>query len=223
MSQTPPPPPPPMRVEQIEYQPSKSGRPGILTAVGVISIVIASLGVLSGCAGLVNALVFGFIGFGSTSSRTIPSTAPTTSSSSFFVLSNPMQMPAPQQQIVVAAMNARHALSPPRQAMLNKLLAQQGNNFFMGQISISSVAASISDAGTLPSDGTTPGNDYFVIATGRIEIGDDQAVYSPTAGDDVRVYANGSSVQTSQSRTTAPSMTTFAYSRTASGAGMGAF
>jgi hypothetical protein len=74
MSQTPPP-PPPMRVERIEYQPPPPARPGILTAVGVVSIIIASLGILLGCGGVASMIMFGFIG-GMSPPRTIPTTSP---------------------------------------------------------------------------------------------------------------------------------------------------
>jgi hypothetical protein len=65
MSQT----PPPLRVQPIEYQ-MPPGRPAALTAVGVISIVIASIGTLLGCVGIASMLAFGFSG--ARSSRLLP-------------------------------------------------------------------------------------------------------------------------------------------------------
>jgi hypothetical protein len=72
MSQT-----PPMRVETIEYQPQPPPRPGALTAVGIISIVIAGFGILLGCSGIIEMIVFGMIG-AVRPPRTIPTSAPAT-------------------------------------------------------------------------------------------------------------------------------------------------
>src|ERR1700733_792297 len=217
MSQT----PPPLRVERIEYHPPPSGRRGILTAVGVVSIVISGLGILMGCAGLVNVMVFGWVGMGTPGSRTIAPTLPDPA----MVISTPAQMPASDRKIVVAAMNARQPLSRPRQRMLDKLLAQDGANMFFGPITSSAMPTNISESGQLSGVGGIAGNDYFVIGMGRIEVGDDQAVFSPTNGDDVRVYADDSTVhlRAAQASGAFPT-TTYSYSATSVvGAGMGVF
>jgi hypothetical protein len=51
-----------------------------------------------------------------------------------------------------------------------------------------SIASSISHAGQLPGTDIGPGNSYFVLPTGRVELADDHAVFSPTRGRAVRVY-----------------------------------
>jgi hypothetical protein len=74
MSQT----PPPMRVLPIEYETPLPPRPGVLSAVGIVSIVIATLGTVLGCSGIASMIAFGVVA-AVRPPRTIPTTAPTTS------------------------------------------------------------------------------------------------------------------------------------------------
>ena len=54
-----PTPAPPLPVQSLDYStPPRSGRPGILTAVGVVSIVIGALSVLMACSSLFTSIAF---------------------------------------------------------------------------------------------------------------------------------------------------------------------
>src|SRR5450432_2803042 len=178
--------PPPIRVETISYQAPEPGRPGILTAVGVMSIVIASLSMMTSCGGVVNMIMMQFIPRGGFVPTTSPATLPAP-----IPVAPAATMPTEQRRIVVSVFNSQVALSPRRQKMLDMLLVQAGSDMFYGsEISQEDVKKSISETGRLPGANDQPGNDYFVLGTGRIELADDVAVFSPTRGESVRVYRN---------------------------------
>jgi hypothetical protein len=214
--------PPPMRVESISYQSPVPGRPGILTAVGVMSIVVASLSMIGSCASVVNTIAMQIIPGG----RFVPTTSPTTLPAPV-TITTATAMPMEQRQIVVATFNSQITLSPQRQEMLDKLLAQAGADMFYGsEISTENVKKNISESGQLPGANGEAGNDYFIISTGRIELTDDHAVYSPTHGESVRVYNNASDDPTttpSPSTSTLPTAMAFSTASVSSNRGVAIF
>ncbi len=202
MSQPPSPfDPPPIRAEALPFgsQYDERRRPGILTAVGVISIVIASFGLLAAAGGLVQTFIMGTVLSRVARGMTYvpsPTTSPdpTGSTSGAAIDESVAGMSASNRAMVLAEINKRRPLPQPRQEMLEKLLADVGEDAFpfaQSNYTPERIAGSISDAGKLPSaDAQDDGNHYFVLANGRIEVADDHAVFMPSrrGGQAVRVY-----------------------------------
>ncbi|HEY7088498.1 MAG TPA: hypothetical protein VH518_10445 [Tepidisphaeraceae bacterium] len=174
-----------MPLQPLTYEtPMRAARPGILTAVGVLSIIFACLSVLMNCGSVVKGVLFGTL-----RNMTLP--APP-------VLPTPSQMttPAPvinnssltdaQRQIVTSALDHVHSIPPARREMLDRLLAEAGDDMFPfagDRFTDERITASVSDSGELAAE--TPGqrgNLYFVLGNGRIELSDDHASFSPSGG-----------------------------------------
>ncbi|HMB94922.1 MAG TPA: hypothetical protein VKK61_02670, partial [Tepidisphaeraceae bacterium] len=101
-----------------------------------------------------------------------------------------------QRRVVMNALSGQLQLSQARQAMLDKLLMQAGDQMFSSsQLTEAMVSADVSQSGRLPGVNGEAGNDYFIITSGRIEIADDHAVFSPIRGDTVRVYSDPMATQ----------------------------
>lgn len=194
MSLPPPSGPEPIRVEPLGYHiPSGPPRPGIVIAVGTISIFVAVLGGLVSSCGTFYSFVFrttlpmmAAAGAAATMPATAPAAGPgftsTVTTTGGVMLTSATAMTAGQRQTVVIALNSKRGLSAKRLEMLDMLLAQVGDDVlpFSGEtITQALVASNVSDSGSVASpDGTS--TDYFVLGNGRIELGDDVASFSPS-------------------------------------------
>jgi hypothetical protein len=215
--------PPPMRVERLMYQPPMdiARRPAILTAIGIISIVVSSLSLITGC-------ITGF--YGSilqampipVMPTTMPATSPTVSvysgtgaySLPAQAIEQPELMKPGSRVMVIAAMNRLSPMSDQRQQMLDQLLKEAGDGIFPfseQNFTSARLAGSISASGRLPGiDDEHPGNTYFVLANGRIEVADDHAVFMPSRAGDmstVRVYRKDDSAQATAAANMPPPVT----------------
>ena len=77
--------------------------------------------------------------------------------------------------------------------MLDKLLAECGQDvlpFDPAGLTPQKVAGIVNDSGELPGVAGKRGNTYYVVSTGRIEVADTHAVFSPTRGEKIRVAAD---------------------------------
>jgi hypothetical protein len=195
-----------------------SRRPAILTAIGIISIVVASLSLITGCiTGLYGAILRSMpIPVMPT---TMPATSPTVSvyggpaaySPAAQAGAAPELMKPNSRVMVIAAMNRLSPMSDERQQMLDQLLKEAGDGIFPfseQNFTPARLAGSISASGRLPgADDEHPGNTYFVIANGRIEVADDHAVFMPSRAGDlstVRVYRKDDSAQAAAANTPPP-------------------
>jgi hypothetical protein len=105
-------------------------------------------------------------------------------------------------------------MSDERRQMLDQLLKEAGDGIFPfseQNFTPARLAGSISASGHLPGvDEEHPGNTYFVLANGRIEVADDHAVFMPSRAGDmstVRVYRKDDSAQAAAAANTAPPVT----------------
>src|SRR5262249_15956976 len=107
------------------------------------------------------------------------------------------RMPLARRTAVIATFEQVQTLSQPRPEMFDQLLCDIGDDLFpfsAEQMNSQRIRGVITKSGQYPAAGATPGNDYFVLTTGRIELADDHALFSPTSGEATsRVYRDRSS------------------------------
>jgi hypothetical protein len=187
----------PLSAVPLEYvPPATANRPGLVTAIGVISIVVS---VLSGLA----SVGFGISGVSLWIMSTIrmPRAAAVTASVKTSAGPNlhrlsigPRGLAADRRATVITALRRNHNLTEARVQMLDAILADSGEIMFSfgGEaINGASVVASISDSGQVHQLNGGAGPDFFVLGTGRLELYDDHAVFMPSDGSEtVRVSAD---------------------------------
>jgi hypothetical protein len=173
-------------------------RPGVITAIGVISAIMA-LGTLLGCL-----FVGGWALAMYATSKMPPAlfTPPTAMPVAVqpTVQQGPQEdeingLPQAQRTVVINALNHAKPLSPyNRIRQVDALLAHSGHVMFptVGDSSTAqSIRQDVTDSGVLPSSKPGRGPHYFIIGTGRIEIYDDHAVFRPTgSGEATSVSAD---------------------------------
>ena len=179
--------PPPLPVQTFSYAtPVHSGRPGILTAVGVVSICLACFSLLASASGVFTAVVFSTLARGPVVATPATITGNGTagswaSGSATVVLDNVDGLDANASQLIVDAMTTKRALSDEREAQLKALMMKAGQKIFPGGASARTqviIRNNISESGSIPGVGSG-GSTYFIVGTGRIEVYDDHAVFRP--------------------------------------------
>ena len=211
-------PPPPLPVAQYAYPypepPPMAGmtfpstitpaRPGILTAIGVISVIVGSLGTLAGLWSVGSLFAFsrmvtvanvlaragpggGPAGAGA-SPAAVPATAPVGQGGPEVAVDE-AGMDEVARRRVAEALSEVLFLSPPRLEQLDVLLAKSGRDIFPG-LSAGATPDAIGNLvqghGTSPSAGpNSAGPDYFRTRAGRVELYDDRAVFYPARGAEV--------------------------------------
>lgn len=174
MTDLPPPMPPPLPVEPLGYgMPHTYARPGILTAIGVLSIILGCFSGFFTCAGSLGSVQ---------STVTLP--PPTTMPFGAYPL--PLNLPdlmSPgARATVVSALSQRQPLTVSQSRMLDLMLRRHGPDLFTiadSRLSAESVLASLNETGTLPAGPGESPTVYFLLSTGRLEVSDDDAMFSP--------------------------------------------
>ena len=191
---------------------ARTGRPGIITLLGVAAIVIALLSLLVG--GVCGMMALGFMiqtkvmktatasmtvsssSRGSVNTRVItraspatPAQSPTTAStaSSGFP-TGPRGVADAQRLTIEDALSRAQRLSAGQTRRLDQLLAKSGKDIFPFGIATNTMQTAISESGTLSSNGATA--NYYLLASGKLEIYDDRAIFFPSDGEPVRVRAD---------------------------------
>jgi hypothetical protein len=181
------------------------GRPSILTAVGILSIVFGGIGafynLISGFASL------GFLGLALNGGMPVPVRPPTTPVPAPVAVTPsgvPGQQPAVTggvlvdadedglaagpRVIVVSGLSRVRPLSDAKRRQLDALLTQAGLKIFpfAGKgTTPQTVRANVTESGTLPSAAGGTGPTYYIVGTGRIEVYDDHALFRPDGSADV--------------------------------------
>lgn len=152
-----------------QYGDAGPARPGIITAMGIISIVAACFSILFNLFGGIYAIIFFILAtnpmFGNNGGASVGLTSP----SGFY--------PA-EQQSVILALRARSPLSQRQQQVLSGLLAEQGDAIYSRQgmfISPQTVSATIQSTGPLAN------GSYYITTGGRIDACNDYAAFWPGA------------------------------------------
>jgi hypothetical protein len=162
---------------------SPTGRPGILTAIAVCSIVIGSLGLPANIESMIQAFAFSVMA--SRTPKTMvarPVIAPPLASGKAEYIA-PRGMSASQRQIVIAGLSQRRELSQARQDRLDALLADAGKrilNLAPESMTADSVAANVVSTMSMPSAAGGAADDVFILGTGRLQINDSTAVFFPS-------------------------------------------
>ena len=185
--------------QPLQYVAPQYGRPGLITAIGVISIVIGSLGLLfNGIAGL---QTFGMIMI-SNITRTA-ATAQQAKQAAVTAKANrpvdPLSMPAEDRQTVVRGLAMHRAISKPRREQLDALLTKCGRQIFRlrgSDLTVEVVRQNVTESGQLPDARGGEGHDFFIVGEGRIELADDHAKFVPGDGaETVRISATDAGEQ----------------------------
>ncbi len=203
-----------------QYVYGAQSRPGLVTALGITSIIVASLSIIcslfSGCTSL---------GIMSNARRAAATgrmtTMPTVSVSASSIYSStqpaaimpesPMQADglgeADRAALLDAIQNKRHSQFPPgRWRQVNGLLAQHGRLIFdnSSRLSIQSAMKDIAKSGQEYADTGKTGPDFFFFQSGdvcklpgQLKVWDDHAVYYVDGGETIRVAIKEDSVNPS--------------------------
>jgi hypothetical protein len=198
-------PPPPVPALPLGYAyDDSSQRPGIITAIGVISIIVGSLSIVgSGLSGLYG---FGMMMVAQVSqamatasanapapAATGPATSPTMDAGVEPPVDPAMGLDADARGVIVNVVAGLSNLNADRQKQLDTLLAYRGARVFAfanQPVTVKGVQARITKYGTMPSpDASKPGADFFLTAWGTVEIYDDHAVFRSEGSEPFSISA----------------------------------
>jgi hypothetical protein len=185
-------------LESLEYVTprDRNPRPGVLTAVGVLSIIVGAASLLASAAG-------GFMAFGMLMATKVvmpplPATMPTTARTARVtpVVRNGTLVlesdgfDAKTVRMVADVFDERRKLNAARRQQLEELLSQSGQTIFPVPGGGPPTADYIDN--NISSDGAAGNRSvYFVVGTGRIELSDQSAIFRPRrSGSVITVYAN---------------------------------
>ena len=235
----PEPPPVPLRALPLEYVHVQSARrPGIVTAIGVMSVIVASLSLITNLSTALQSVGMMIV------SR-IPAAAPggatvtagpggvvvatgsvnvTPAAGSGRATTNPVGgtnpirgWPPAARAAAVRALGEIRPLSPAQRARLDALLAECGADVFPFDARAATpqqVKANVSEHGVRRPGTTNAGADYFVTGAGRVELSSELAAFVPAdrMRDEVRVTSEGvvGTRSTSGNATIAATMPAFA-------------
>ena len=174
----------PVPVEPLQYViPDRTGRPTVITAIAIISIVMAALGGLFGLMAMFQAL--GMYMASLMASQVATAQAAATRAqvkvAQGQVAATPGYNTPQQRQAIVRRLSELQPLSPARKRQVDALLASSPTDLGL---------SFVSESGTMPqmrSDEQPP--TYFVTPTGRLEVFNDRAVFYPSFGNTLRASA----------------------------------
>src|SRR5688500_9039261 len=171
---------PPVPVQPIVYSSPEAQRPGIITAIGVVSIIVGSLGLLfNGIAGL---QAFAMMMVSNMSKAMVTQQAAATVAAQAPRPVDPLSMPKDERQVVLRGLAMHRAITPARREQLDALLAKSGRQIFRlagPNLTVDVVKENVSESGRLPDARGGEGPDFFIVGEGRIELADDHAKFVP--------------------------------------------
>lgn len=175
MSQLPPFPRP---VEPIAYMSPAPRRPGIITAIGVISIIVASLAAMANLGAAASVYVAQMVAQMQATLRVTP-----------IPMAGSVVLDDGPRQLALDGFALRQPLDERQRAQLDLLLAQVGDQIVPlaeDELTAEALAANIASAGAIPPDEQMPEEGrFYVLAAGRVEVYSDRATFRPAHGGDV--------------------------------------
>ncbi len=157
-------------------------RPGIITAIGVSSIVVAAICMLGGGVMILVNLVVSSV-----------SRFPTPAIAAPVVVTPPAPGPAElvgangttaaDRATIIEGLGRVQLLTALERDQLDELLAEEGKTVLPlgADFTPEQVVANVTRSGHL-STGGAAGSEYFVLGTGRLEVGEDRAIFFPPNG-----------------------------------------
>ncbi len=165
---------------------TRFGRPGSVTAIGVISIVIAALSLLMNVGLTFQAMI------AYSSSRMIAAATaspPVSTSSTTLAVGDeflsPSGLPRQQRALFDEVLGSQQRFNPERQSQLESFLTDHGRALLADDAlptTVDEVRRLINTSGRLPGLGGEEGRLFFELSTGRLEVGNDSAVFFPADG-----------------------------------------
>jgi hypothetical protein len=169
----------------LTYACETNQRPGIITAVGVISIVVGSLGILgSGLSGMYG-IVFMIMSQVSNTMANVSAQTVTEEDS----LDTSQGLADSDRAIVLAQVTKASSLTPERAGHLDSLLAQRGERIFgfAGQpVTPESISSRVTQSGRHDEDERA---DFFVTGWGTVQVTDEYAVFESEESEPFYAYA----------------------------------
>lgn len=166
------------------YESSAVSRPGILTAVGVVSIIIASISLIVDCGGLSFANIVSRLAVTRTRVSALNAAPPPVAPPAVAEYVAPDGLSANQRKIVIAGLSQSRPLSDARQKQLDGLLADVGQQVIQlsaDNLTAERVAAYVTEVRDIPNGSGGPADDLFILGSGRLQVSDESAVFF--AGD----------------------------------------
>lgn len=163
---------------------SPGQRPGLITLIGIASIVVAVLSLTTAIGWILWAVVLYTRSQVMTALMTPPA-AP------IAVVESPATLNPEQRKTIIEGFMRLQVIDDNRANLLDALLAEHGLTILplaANDVSAEGIARVISDHGTMPSAAGARQPQYFIVGNGRIEIYDTHALFRPgDGGDAVRV------------------------------------
>ncbi len=162
------------------YESSYVSRPGILTAVGVGSIIMASFSLIVDCGGLGFANIVSQLAATRSRVSALNSAPPPMFAPAIAQYVAPDGLSAGQRKIVIDALCQVRPLSDARQRQLDGLLADVGQQVIQlsaDNLTTDRVVAYVTEVRDIPSGPGRPADDLFILGSGRLQISDQSAVF----------------------------------------------
>ncbi len=215
-----PPPPippigvPPIPIAPLPYSPPMPVRPGILTAVGVISLILGGLGILASVGGVGRALIYGVASKMSVTAATATPGMVTVGPNGTMTVTPPSgpALPlsiSPNAVTTADALAALEPLTPKQKDQILGLLGTQGDWVLAtpdggGNWTAADALRMVRTHGPVAATPDIGGNGFFFqTSDGRLEVHDTFAIFRPTGGtlisSSVQRDAAGQLVSTDQS------------------------
>jgi hypothetical protein len=174
-------------------------RPAILSAVGITSIIIASISLL---------VDFGTLSFANVVSHfarvkppvatVAPATPPPRRTQTEYLA--PQGLSASQRQTVIAALVQLRPMSDKRQKQLDGLLADVGQQVFQispDNLTTDRVTSYVTEVRQMPSGNGSEPDDLFMLGSGRLQVSDSEAIFFASDSPSPIRSAGGSYTDTS--------------------------
>jgi hypothetical protein len=206
-------------VQPLGYASWQSVRPGSLTAIGVISIILGFSAAICNTCGVVGVLAssalssFATKAFQSAQSQRAATSPPATprgqaqgriasplapaAASPTTARAYPGAMPSSERDVVVNALANMRALTAAQRGHLDALLARAGHRIFPPgptPLTVDTVELAIRQSGTTNAatdDDSSGMTDYFVTRAGRIEVSEDDATFRPADDPTAAITVTG--------------------------------
>lgn len=183
------PPMAPIPAESLPYGTPIARRPGLLTAIGIMSIIVGSLTVLSTAVQGVQTLVmFAYAQTSATMTR-----INTQMASAAQVAATPVPASedgfadVDERETVLTGLTRARVLPPERRRQLDALLLDGGKEMFLlrgPQLTAQAIQSNVSDSGRKFAD-DGDGAEFYIVGQGEIEVYDDHAVFYPSDGGEM--------------------------------------